>query len=137
MITLPAFLAILSVAAATSEAGSVCIAPVPHATSGSKSQANATASTVPYEFSVSFSRGDPVSVSHQSPVLVESLSLDVRHLVEIRQAGAPKASFRFHFSEYSSNRLCLWFNPLYESWSLTEPGRTPSCRCPSHSATRP
>ncbi len=117
----------LSISAA--ETGSVCIASVPTNTGGNKSMANSTASTVPYEFTVSFNKGKPVAVSHSSPVLVPKLAIAQRHRVQIKQAGSPKTAFTFRFSEHKSSNLCLWFNPLYETWSLSVPGNMRWCRC--------
>jgi hypothetical protein len=117
----------LSILAA--ETGSVCIASVPINTSGTKSMANSTASTVPYEFTVSFNNSKPVTVSHSLPVLVPKLALAKRHRVQIKQAGSLKTSFTFRFSEHKSSNLCLWFNPLYETWSLSTPGKMRWCRC--------
>ncbi|AVP96838.1 hypothetical protein C7S18_06320 [Ahniella affigens] len=91
--------------------------------------ANDTASPVPYEFTVSFDGGAPVSVLHEKPVLVAALTLASSHRVKIRQVGKPVASFSFRFSEYKGSNLCLWFNPLYESWSLSPPSAMRWCRC--------
>jgi hypothetical protein len=119
----------LALSATAAESGSVCIAPVPVTTVGAKSLANDTASDVPYEFTVSFDGREPVSVSHKESVLVSGLSLASSHRVKISQAGRPKASFTFRFSLHKSNNLCLWFKPLYESWSLTPSGAMRWCRC--------
>jgi hypothetical protein len=122
-------IASLALSAAAAESGSVCIASVPVATAGAKSLANDTASVVPYEFTVSFDGDEPVSVSHKESVLVSGLSLASSHRVKISQSGQPKASFTFWFSQHKSSNLCLWFKPLYESWSLTPPGAMRWCRC--------
>jgi hypothetical protein len=62
---------------------------------------------------------------------VAGLSLTERHSVRIWQSGVPSTSFHFRFSQYEGRpqRLCLWFKPMYESWSLTAPVGTPGCRC--------
>jgi hypothetical protein len=117
----------LSISAA--ETGSVCIASVPPNAGGNKSMANSASSTVPYEFTVSFNNSEPVVVSHGLPVLVPKLAIAQRHRVQIKQAGSPKAAFTFRFSEHKSSKLCLWFNPLYETWSLSAPGKMRWCRC--------
>ena len=99
--------ALPALSAAAAENGSVCIASVPVATAGTKSLANDAASDVPYEFTVSFDGGVPVSVSHKESVLVSGLSMTSRHRVKISQAGQPKASFTFLFSQHESNNLSL------------------------------
>lgn len=119
---------LLSLAAAA-ETGSVCISPIPVATGGTKSLSNNAASSVPYDFTVSFNGNRPLHVSHTAPLSVQGLSLASRHTVQIKQAGQPKESFTFRFSEHKTDSLCLWFNPLYETWSLTPPGRMRQCHC--------
>ena len=104
--------------AGTTEAGTVCIGQVPHATSGTKSLANAAASPIPYEFSVKVGAQPEVQASHSASVLVAGLDEQQRHFVVIRQNGKPVSSFRFRFAEREAQNLCLWFGPLYESWSL-------------------
>ncbi|MDR0233976.1 MAG: hypothetical protein LBI31_04140 [Zoogloeaceae bacterium] len=100
------------------EGASVCVAPVPYATPGSKSLSNATASAKPYEFTITIDNGAPVTASHSASILIGNLSAVTPHLVSIRQGAELVTSFRFRFTNERSNRLCLWFNPLYESWSL-------------------
>ena len=109
--------------------GTVCVAKVPVATSGEKSLSNATASGTPYDFTVSFNGAPPLQVSHEHPVPAPDLALTARHLVQISQAGQPKESFRFRFSDHSTDRLCLRFNALYETWSLTSAGAIRDCQC--------
>ena len=111
-----------------SETGSVCIAAVPTNTGGYKSLANSTASAVPFEFTVSLNKGKPVAVSHSATVLVQKLAITQSHLVRIKQAGSLLAAFTFRFSEHKSSHLCLWFNALYETWSLSTPDDRPWCR---------
>ena len=114
---------------ANAQTGSVCIASVPIATSGSKSLANATASSAPYDFTVTIDRKNPIEVSHRTPILVSNLSLASRHRVQIKQGGRLKESFVFSFSDHNTGNLCLWFRSLYEIWSLSPPGRMRWCRC--------
>jgi len=108
----------VNTSAPAEERASVCVAAVPSATTGAKSLSNATASTKPYEFTVKVDAEAPVTPSHSVSVLVANLPASSSHRVNISQGGSPTASFRFRFTDYKSNDLCLWFNPLYESWSL-------------------
>jgi hypothetical protein len=98
--------------------GSVCVAPVPKATSGSKSLSNPTASAVPYEFAVTLGARAPIATSHTKSLLVGGLDTSQSHLVIIRQGAKRAASFQLRFSTYKTDHLCLWFGPLYESWSV-------------------
>ncbi len=104
--------------AATAGDGSVCLAPVPKATGGSKSLANATASAVPYEFEVTIGELNSIATSHTESQLVSGLDTSRNHLVVIRQGTKRVASFRLRFQSYKTDNLCLWFGPLYESWSV-------------------
>jgi hypothetical protein len=105
-------------AAVADASGTVCIGPVPAATRGEKSLANATASDKAYDFTVTVGERPAVSVSHAESVTVSDIEVGQRHTVVIRQGGKPSASFTFTFEEHGSEQLCLWFGPLYESWSL-------------------
>jgi hypothetical protein len=96
----------------------VCIGPVPKATGGSKSLANATASAVPYEFEVVIGDLRPIATSHAESQLISGLDTSKSHLVVIRQGSKEVASFRLRFQSYKTENLCLWFGPLYESWSV-------------------
>jgi hypothetical protein len=107
-----------SIAASADATGTVCIAAVPAATTGIKSLGNATASATPFDFTVSIGDSAAVDVSHTTSVAMRDLSTTERHRVVIRQAGTPSASFFFRFADHGNTDLCLWFNALYESWSL-------------------
>ncbi len=98
--------------------GLLCIANVPRATAGEKSLSNATASAVPYDFSIAVGPHPAVAISHERDTLIQGLDTFASHLVRISQHGKQIASFGFRFSEMKSRNLCLWFNPLYETWSL-------------------
>ena len=101
-----------------SSTGSVCIAKVPLASSGEKSLANYTASPEPFDFTISFDGDLPVAASHAQSVLVPDLAYSSPHKVAIRQNGKTAASFVLRFKDYGSDRLCLWYGPLYNSWSV-------------------
>ena len=134
LLFLPLCLICSSVVAAAT--GTVCIGPVPVATSGAKSLANATASEKPYNFSVAIDELAPVAVSHLESVVVSGLRTSQRHEVAIRQGGERFASFTFTFEEHQSERLCLWFGPLYESWSLWPLQRSKGkCSCGAEHGT--
>jgi hypothetical protein len=116
----------------TSSAGSICIAKVPLATVGEKSLANYTASPVPFDFTMSFDDGRPVAASHSQSVMVSGLAYSAPHKVAIRQNGKPAASFVLRFKDYESDRLCLWYGPLYNSWSVWPMSRSRGkCTCRS------
>src|SRR5947209_17091959 len=111
-------------------AGSVCIAPVPRPTSGEKSLYNPTGGNSISVYSVRIDDRLPVVTSDSSPLKISGLAPRRKHLVKIIGDGELKESFRFKFSSYSSNKLCLWFKPLYETWTLWEAKNSGAeCQC--------
>jgi|SRR5215472_4398310 len=58
-----------------------------------------------------------------------SLELDRTHRVVVLCDGKAQQSFRFRFSEYKSNELCLFINDLYQTAQLWEAKRSQWCRC--------
>lgn len=105
-------------AAAAAATGTLCIGPTPLATPGEKTLASATASDKAYDFTVTVGNRPATAVSHTNSVALADIETGQRHRVVIRQGGKPSASFTFTFEEQRSEQLCLWFGPLYESWSL-------------------
>jgi hypothetical protein len=115
---------------ARADSASLCVAKVPTHTAGERSLANPTASKVPFEFTVSVDGATPIPTSHQASVLIPGLDPTVRHRVSISQNGKPKASFSFRFSDHGSNAVCLWYGPLYDSWSVWPMSRSRGkCSC--------
>ena len=114
----------------SANAGSVCIAPVPRPTSGEKSLYNPTGGNSISVYSVRIDDRLPVVTSDSSPLKISGLAPRRKHLVKIIGDGELKESFRFKFSSYSSNKLCLWFKPLYETWTLWEAKNSGAeCQC--------
>lgn len=62
-------------------------------------------------------------------VEINDLDATARHRIIIYRAGKPQQSFKFRFSEYSSNRVCLFLNDLYWTAQLWEAKRSPWCKC--------
>jgi len=54
------------------------------------------------------------------------------HRVVIYRAGKPQQSFKFKFSDFKSNRACLFLNDLYWTAQLWDPERAPWCKCKEH-----
>jgi len=93
--------------------GSVCIAPL---VKGEKSVPNVDAKV----FAIQIDDRPAVTASSEHGTEVSDLPLDPKHLVKVTGDGKPVTSFRFRFSEYETQDLCLWRNDLYGTWSLTE-----------------
>ena len=94
-------------------AGSLCIAPV---VKGEKSVPNVNAKV----FAIQIDDRPAVAASSEHGTKVTDLPLEPKHLVKVTGDGKPVTSFRFRFSEYDTQDLCLWRNDLYGTWSLTE-----------------
>jgi len=116
------------------QAGTICVASVPNPTPGQKSLANPTGGGRTWEFSVRLDNGQEQKITALSAVRTTGLSLGARHLIRIRNKGTDVASFWFTFESRGSTSLCLWFNPLYETWSLWPLNEAEHlCECPKTS----
>ena len=98
--------------------GSICIAAVPKPTSGNTSLANPTGGGRTFNYKIQIDKGLITPVSTEKPILISGLVLKRKHLIKIRRDGKLVESFSFTFEKERSNRLCLWFKPLYETWTL-------------------
>ncbi len=98
--------------------GTVCVGRVSEPTTGDRSLSNPTGGNRSWAYSVQVDDLPARAVSAQHGVRFAQLGLDARHLVRIRNNGELMTSFRFTFERYGEASLCLWFNPLYETWSL-------------------
>ena len=103
---------------AKASSGSVCIATVTPPNSGQKSLANPAGGNRISSYSVQVDKRKPLITSKDKSINISSLAVDGRHVVKIFGDGRPIESFRFTFSEFSTRKLCLWFNALYETWQL-------------------
>ena len=113
-----------------SNTGSVCIAVVPKPTSGDISLANPTGGGRTFNYSIQIDKGPITPVSNEKAKLISGLSLGQRHPIKIRRDGKLVESFTFTFEKQGSNKLCLWFKSLYETWTLwTEKEAGKLCRC--------
>jgi hypothetical protein len=115
--------------------GSVCVAPAPRPTAGEKSLSNPTGDNSVSAYSVQINDKPVTYASGSEGMLISGLSKGKKHLIKIGGDGEQVHSFRFRFSDYSSSRLCLWFNPFYETWSLWDAkDGGAKCRCGERSA---
>lgn len=112
------------------DVGSVCIAPIEKPTNGVKSLANPTGGNRVLSYAIQLDRRPAVGASAEHGIAINDLPLADKHLVRVKGDGKNIAVFRFRFVDYSSHDLCLWFNPLYETWSLTPAkGHGKGCIC--------
>jgi hypothetical protein len=110
--------------------GSICIATVTPPNSGQKSLANPSGGNRIASYSIQIDKGKPLTTSKDKSINVSGLAVEKRHLVRIFGDGKLVESFWFAFSEFSTNKLCLFFKPLYETWQLWDAKDGGAwCRC--------
>lgn len=71
----------------------------------------------------------PVKVTSLAAGKVTGIPATGRHAMRIAKRAdmtRQQAMFRFSFSEYKSNRLCLWYESFYGTWRLQEGA---ACHC--------
>jgi len=83
----------------------------------------------PDRLSLKIDRADTKPWSRTSSAKIEGLDVRARHKVVVMCEGKPQQSFRFSFSEFKSNDLCLFLDDLYATVQLWERRRAPWCRC--------
>lgn len=110
--------------------GSICIATVMPPNSGQKSLANPSGGNRISSYSVQVDKRKPFSTSKDKSINISGLAVDRRHFVKIFGDGRSIASFGFTFSKFSTTKVCLWFNALYETWQLWDArDGGAKCRC--------
>ncbi len=108
----------VAVHAQSKAAGSICIAPPDRPTSGEKTLANPAGGNPISTYSIQVDKMSPVVASNDRPVRISSIATGRKHLVKIIGDGKVVQSFWFNFSQFKTKDLCLFFNSLYETWSL-------------------
>jgi hypothetical protein len=111
-------------------AGSICIAPPGRPTTGEKSLANPAGGNTISIYSIQVDNMSRVVASNDRPVRIPSISTSKKHLVKIIGDGKVVQSFWLNFGKFKTKDLCLFFNSLYETWSLWDGKGGPSiCTC--------
>lgn len=90
-----------------SKSGSVCVlpnSPEPPARISPGGEYN------PDTLTVRVDKQETVRWPHKTPVLIEGLDLQARHLIVLTSNGKPIQSVRFKFSDYHDARLCIYFD---------------------------
>jgi len=114
----------------SAEAGSICIAPPGRPTTGEKSLANPAGGNTISTYSIQVDKMSTVVASNDRPVRISSISTSRKHLVKIIGDGKVVQSFWMNFGRFKTKDLCLFFNSLYETWSLWDgKGSRAICTC--------
>src|SRR5262249_18851918 len=112
---------------AGTQPGSVCVAPIPE-------EPPSTAGTPELfchsgKLSLKIDGLPAMPWPHKDSLQFASLNPSRTHKVLVLCDGKPQQSFRFRFSEYKGDELCLFVNDLYQTAQLWEAKRSPWCRC--------
>lgn len=84
-----------------------------------------------FEYSIQVNDGPKRATNPDSGFEYPLTSPESRQLVKIERAGKLAESFWIDFDKYETDALCLWFKPLYETWSVWELGQSKHlCDCP-------
>lgn len=100
------------------EYGSVCVGPIPQPNNNEKSLGNPAGGGRTFNYSIQIDNGEIKALPFNKNILINKLAYNIKHLLIIRNDDKIIESFWFNFNKFKSNKLCLWFKPLYESWSL-------------------
>jgi len=97
---------------------SVCLMAVVPPNAGEKSLANPAGGNLIKQYAVQIDNFPQVLGLPDKGVAFPRLSLGETHLVRVFGDGKQVASFRFQFEDFSTNDLCLAFEPFYVTWRL-------------------
>jgi|SRR5271166_1349404 len=120
-------LSMISLSAANSETGAVCVAPIA-AQPDPRSGANIEP-CLSQKLSVKIDSREVVPFSKKLSVKIDGLDLAAHHRVVIYCESKPQQSFSFRFSDFKGSSVCLFINDLYKTAQLWEPDRSPWCKC--------
>jgi hypothetical protein len=110
--------------------GQICVAPAAPPALGQKSLSNPTGENRIRRYTIQIDHFSPTVVDSKHSTLISNIPLRGIHWVRVRGDGKVVESFKFTFLEFSSTRLCLFFNSLYESWNLWDSKQPhPWCKC--------
>ncbi|MFC1838955.1 hypothetical protein ACFL1N_05190 [Thermodesulfobacteriota bacterium] len=99
--------------------GVVCIGPIPAPDTNTKAcEVNPKWCAENHEFSIQIDDGIILPVPYGVNKKYERIKTGERHLLIIRDKGKIIESFWFSFENYNTEKLCLWFKPMYLTWSI-------------------
>lgn len=112
-----------------SKSGSICVLPN---SPKPPTQISPGGMYNPDTLTVHLDNRDGVRWPYKTPVLIESLGLEAKHLVVLTSDGKPIQSVRFKFSDYHDAKLCICFDG-YQGVQLGN--RTDALWCKAKSRT--
>ena len=112
------------------EFGTICVGPIPEPNNEEISLANPAGGGRDFNFTIQIDKGEIKTIPFDTTIIFTKLNLETKHLITIRNNNEITESFWFSFSKYKEDKLCLWFKPLYETWSLWELSKSKHiCKC--------
>jgi len=109
--------------------GLICVAPVPKPVDGRRGAGPETVVCDADRYSVKIDSRQPVACPVKESVKITELDLAAPHRVVVLCGNKPRQSFTFRFSEYNSQKLCLFLNDLYWTVQLWPDKQCPWCKC--------
>lgn len=112
------------------DGGSICIGPMP----GEKAYTDMPMSMAPSYVgsgeTLTIRIGDKeMSTSPTSGGRIDGLSLENKHLIQIKRDNTTIVSFWFDFKKENANALCLWYKKGYGTFTLFH-ATDKLCKCP-------
>jgi hypothetical protein len=111
------------------ETGTICVAPLPQPVDGRRGAGPETVVCDADKYSVKIDLRQPVSWPIKESAKITGLELAAPHRVVVLCDGKSRQSFKFHFSEFKSQKLCLFLNDLYWTVQLWQDKQCPWCKC--------
>lgn len=109
--------------------GLVCVAPFRAVPPGSDTRAtNPRGPRAGSVFSINLDNGKTIELREGDGGRFDGLRSDTAHVLAFRLDGKRTESFRFTFSRYESDSLCLWYYDAYGTWQLEALGFSRRCR---------
>jgi hypothetical protein len=117
---------LLRPALAAETQGTICIAPIPV---GAPTTSAPGLMCVAGNLSLRIDSQSAMAWPRGGSQKIEGLDVGAPHRVVVLCDGKPQQSFRFRFSQFKSQKLCLFINDLYQTAQLWEASRSPWCKC--------
>jgi len=105
--------------------GSLCVAPIPEKPDPRSAPGLNCAGRISFRIDSRPITAWPTKESMK----VDGLDQNASHRVLVYCDDKPQQSSRFRYSEFKSQKLCLFFNDLYKTVQLWDDQECPWCKC--------